>query len=94
MICLSKSGWKPPCGPVRALYRAIARSIPGGGVYVVDKDFRYLVAEGPVTEAFGLSREMLEGHTVAEVFPDERGKGWRNDSDKISPGRRQLRDEA
>jgi PAS domain S-box-containing protein len=55
-----------------ALYRTIARSIPGGGVYVVDKDFRYLVAEGPVTEAFGLSREMLEGHTVSEVFPGER----------------------
>lgn len=56
------------------LYRAIARSIPGGGLYVVDKDFRYIVAEGPVTEAFGLSREMLEGHTVLEAFPDERGK--------------------
>ena len=57
-----------------SLYRAIARNIPGGGVYVVDKDFRYLVAEGPVTEAFGLTRETLEGRTVAEVFPDERGK--------------------
>ncbi|MGB8983755.1 MAG: PAS domain S-box protein [Anaerolineales bacterium] len=57
-----------------ALYRTIARSIPGGGVYVVDNDFRYLVAEGPVTDAFGLSREMLEGRTVSEVFPDERGK--------------------
>ena len=56
-----------------ALYRAIAGNVPGGGVYVVDKDFRYLVVEGPVTEAFGLSRELLEGHTVKEVFPDERG---------------------
>src|SRR5215207_5340469 len=56
-----------------SLYRTIARSIPGGGVYVVDKDFRYLVADGSVTEAFGLSREMLEGHTVAEIFPGERG---------------------
>jgi PAS domain S-box-containing protein len=54
-----------------ALYRAIARSIPGGGVYVVDKNFRYLVAEGPVTEAFGLSRELLEGHTVSEVFNEQ-----------------------
>ncbi len=52
------------------LYRTIARSIPGGGVYVVDKDMRYLVAEGQVTEAFGLSREILEGHTVSEVFHD------------------------
>lgn len=54
-----------------SLYRTIARSIPGGGVYVIDKDFRYLVAEGPVTEAFGLTREVLEGHTVSEVFPEE-----------------------
>ena len=57
-----------------ALYRSIARSIPGGGVYVVDKDFRYLVADGPVTEAFGLSREMLEGHTVSEVFNGDAGE--------------------
>jgi PAS domain S-box-containing protein len=57
-----------------SLYRAIARNIPGGGVYVVDKDFRYLVAEGPVTEAFGLTREMLEGHIVPEVFPGESGE--------------------
>lgn len=56
-----------------SLYRTIARGIPGGGVYVVDRDMRYLVAEGPVTEAFGLSREILEGHTVMEVFPDQRG---------------------
>jgi PAS domain S-box-containing protein len=54
-----------------ALYRTIARSIPGGGVYVVDKDFRYIVAEGSVTEAFGLAQEMLEGHTVSEVFTPE-----------------------
>ena len=56
-----------------ALYRTIARSIPGGGVYVVDKNLRYLVAEGPVTNAFGLSREILEGNTVAEAFPGEQG---------------------
>lgn len=54
-----------------SLYRAIARSIPGGGVYVVDKDHRYIVAEGPVTEAFGFSRESLEGHTIDEVFSSE-----------------------
>jgi PAS domain S-box-containing protein len=51
-----------------SLYRTIARSIPGGGVYVVDKDMRYLVADGAITESFGLAREMLEGHTVSEVF--------------------------
>lgn len=54
-----------------ALYRTIARSIPGGGVYVVDKDMRYIVADGAVTEAFGFSREMLEGHTVSQIFHGE-----------------------
>ena len=51
-----------------ALYRAIARSIPNGGVFVVDRNLRYLIAEGPVVEMFGLTREMLEGHTVSEIF--------------------------
>jgi PAS domain S-box-containing protein len=54
-----------------SLYRAIARSIPGGGVYVVNKDYRYIVAEGPVTEAFGLTRERLEGNTIGEVLSSE-----------------------
>ena len=68
-----------------ALYRTIARNIPGGGVYVVDKDFRYMVAEGPVTEAFGLSREILEGHTVSEVFKGDAGEeDGRIDSSAIS----------
>ena len=54
-----------------SLYRTIARSIPNGGVYVLDKDFRYVVAEGTVADAFGYSREMLEGHTISEVLPQE-----------------------
>jgi PAS domain S-box-containing protein len=54
-----------------ALYRAIARSIPNGGVFVVDKNLRYLIAEGPVVEKFGYTREMLEGHTVSEIFNAE-----------------------
>jgi PAS domain S-box-containing protein len=54
------------------LYREIAGNIPGGSVYVVDKNLRYIVAEGPVTQAFGLSREAMEGRTVSEIF---RGEG-------------------
>lgn len=54
-----------------ALYRAIASSIPNGGVFVVDKNLRYLIAEGAVVETFGLSREKLEGHSVREIFNPE-----------------------
>jgi len=50
------------------LYREIAGSIPGGAVYVLDKDLRYLVAEGSPTQAYGLSREAVEGRTVSEIF--------------------------
>jgi PAS domain S-box-containing protein len=51
-----------------ALYRATARSIPSGAVFVVDKNLRYLIAEGTIIERFGLSRDRLEGHTVSEIF--------------------------
>ncbi|HSJ88056.1 MAG TPA: PAS domain S-box protein [Anaerolineales bacterium] len=51
-----------------ALYRSIARSIPNGGIFVVDRSLRYVIAEGSIVERFGLTREMLEGHTVFEVF--------------------------
>jgi PAS domain S-box-containing protein len=53
------------------LYRTIARSIPGGGVCVVDRQFRCIVAEGSVKEAFGLSREILEGRSISEIFPPD-----------------------
>jgi PAS domain-containing protein len=51
-----------------ALYRAIAWSIPNGGVFVVDRDLRYLVAEGQVMADFGYTRENLEGRTLSEIY--------------------------
>jgi PAS domain S-box-containing protein len=54
-----------------ALYRAIARNIPRGGVFVVDKDLRYVIAEGIIMEEFGYTREMLEGYTISEIYDAE-----------------------
>jgi PAS domain S-box-containing protein len=54
-----------------ALYRAIARNLPGGGVYVVGRDLRYVVVEGTLPPAIGLSRERLEGRTLAEAVGPE-----------------------
>jgi len=51
-----------------ATYRAIARNLPGGGVVVVDRDLRYLVAEGPLWSNLGIAPEELEGHTAREVL--------------------------
>jgi PAS domain-containing protein len=43
-----------------ALYRAMARSIPGGGLFVVDKNLRYLIAEGTVTENLDFHGKTLQ----------------------------------
>jgi two-component system, cell cycle sensor histidine kinase and response regulator CckA len=56
-----------------ALYRAIARSIPDGAVWVVDPDLRIVVVEGALAARIGMGRERLEGHTLAEAFDEE----WR-----------------
>jgi PAS domain S-box-containing protein len=44
-----------------ALYRAIAGNIPNGGVFLVDKNLRYVIAEGSV----------VEGNTIREIFNPE-----------------------
>jgi PAS domain S-box-containing protein len=54
-----------------ALYRAIARNIPNGGIFVVDRDLRYVVAEGKVIEDLGYALDRFEGHTPSEIFDAE-----------------------
>ncbi len=47
----------------------IVRCFPQGALIVFDHDLRYLSAGGLGLADVGLSRELLEGHTLAEVFP-------------------------
>ena len=54
-----------------ATYRAIAQSIPGGGVYVFDRDLRYQVVEGTALDSIGLTKQYMEGRTVAEMIPED-----------------------
>ncbi|MBN1868712.1 response regulator [Candidatus Sumerlaeota bacterium] len=56
-----------------ALYRAIARSIPDGAIFVVDREMRYLVAEGGLTAKLGVVREKLEGTTPRMTMEEEWG---------------------
>ncbi|RPI21268.1 MAG: PAS domain S-box protein, partial [Chloroflexota bacterium] len=53
-----------------ALYRAIARNIPDGGVVVVDRDLVGIVAEGAMFNEIGMRRETVEGHHVSEISDD------------------------
>jgi PAS domain S-box-containing protein len=47
------------------------RSFPHGAVFTFDTDLRYLSAGGLGLADVGLSRELLEGKTIYEVFPAE-----------------------
>jgi diguanylate cyclase (GGDEF)-like protein/PAS domain S-box-containing protein len=54
------------------VYRAIVQSLPSGAVFAFDRNFRFLVAEGPeLRHGVGFSKEELEGRTLREVIPPE-----------------------
>jgi PAS domain S-box-containing protein len=52
-----------------ALYRAIARNLPNGAVKVIDRDLRYLMAEGELI--LPVRPEELVGRLVDEALPPE-----------------------
>ncbi|MFS8117001.1 MAG: PAS domain S-box protein, partial [Microcoleus sp.] len=53
------------------LYRTMASNIPNGAVMLFDKEMRYTLVEGTELAAVGLSKELMEGKTIWEVFePD------------------------
>ncbi len=53
------------------LYRTLARNFPNGAVFLLDHDLRYVIAEGTGLAEVGLSKELLEGKTIWEVWPPE-----------------------
>lgn len=46
-------------------------AFPQGAIFAFDPDLRYLSAGGQGLANLGLSREMVEGKTIFEVFPEE-----------------------
>ncbi len=54
-----------------AQLRAIVDNMPGGSVYLFDRDLRFARAGGMAFREAGLIRAMVEGHTLFEIFPPE-----------------------
>jgi PAS domain S-box-containing protein len=52
-------------------YRTLAKNFPNGAVLLFDRDLRYLIAEGVELAASGLSKQLVEGRTLWDVFPQE-----------------------
>ena len=57
--------------PDDALYRTVARKLPGGGVWLFDADLRCLGAEGPLAEDWRRRIGFAEGHGAIELFDRE-----------------------
>jgi PAS domain S-box-containing protein len=53
------------------LYRTLAHNFPDGAVILYDHDLRYILADGAGLSDVGLTREMLEGKTIREIFSPE-----------------------
>lgn len=54
-----------------ALYRTLASNFPNGVVSLFDQELRYTLTEGKGLAEVGLSKEVLQGKTVAEIFPPD-----------------------
>ncbi len=55
--------WKSEQG-----YRALAANLPGGAVFVVDRELRYLLADGEALYTAGMTPPDLEGKTIFEAL--------------------------
>jgi PAS domain S-box-containing protein len=54
-----------------AQLQALIANLPGGATFVVDRDLRYLLADGEALAIAGFKREDLVGKTIFEVLPPE-----------------------
>lgn len=59
-----------------ALYRTLAANLPGGAAFILDRDLRYVLAEGKALERAGFSSADLEGKTVWEALDPETAQGY------------------
>ncbi|RUR72687.1 ATP-binding protein [Chlorogloeopsis fritschii PCC 9212] len=50
---------------------ALISNLPGGAAFVVDRNLRYLLAEGEALAIAGFKPEDFVGHTIFEVLPPE-----------------------
>ncbi|WP_225913860.1 ATP-binding protein [Leptolyngbya ohadii] len=60
-----------PIFTTEALSRALIANLPGGATFVVDRNLRYLLAEGEALATAGFKPEDFMGRTIFEVLPPD-----------------------
>lgn len=53
------------------LYRGLAANLPGGAAFILDRDLRYVLAEGEALTFVGFTGDMFTGRTAHEALPAE-----------------------
>jgi PAS domain S-box-containing protein len=53
------------------LYRQIARNVPNSGIFIFDKDLRYVLAEGSLIGIISPPKEQVEGKTIYDITEPE-----------------------
>ena len=66
--------------------KILVRNLPGGAVFIVDRDFRYLLAEGEALAAVGLKSEDLVGKTISEAIPPGNAEEYQKMYEKALAG--------
>lgn len=77
-----------------SLFRAITEHIPAAAVFVVDQDFRYLLAGGGGLLDAGVTPDDFEGKHLGTVFPPEDLKQMLADYTAIFEGKPFVREHA
>lgn len=58
------------------LYRGIAANLPGGAVFIVDRDLRYVLAEGQALKEAGFDPAAFEGRNIWEALDKEMASAY------------------
>lgn len=67
----SETAMPDPILTAEELSRALIANLPGGAAFVVDRDLRYLLAEGEALATTGFKPEDFVGKTIFEVLPPD-----------------------
>lgn len=75
-----------------ALFRAITEQIPNAAVFVVDQNFRYLLAGGEALHTAGMQPSDFEGKYLATVTPEHQLNQYLADYTAIFAGETFVRE--
>lgn len=75
-----------------SLFNAITEHIPGAAVFVLDQDFRYLLAGGGGLQDAGMTAADFEGKFLADVVPAELLSTYSADYTAIFEGKTFVRE--